>query len=192
VRIKHRTTEFVIGIDQSYSGFGITFLRDDYSHTTRVAAFDPTVHGPGVTRLRSISSWLSQTIVQECSGGSAVHICMEDYAPMHTGTALKAGELGAAVKLALISALPTPVSFPTIVGNTQVKKFVMDGTAQKSDMKLGVYKRWGVEFKDDNACDSYALARIAAALQWPKGQQLTKAQDEVLAKLTPHTERCAS
>ena len=25
-----------------------------------------------------------------------------------------------------------------------------------------MYKRWGVEFNDDNAADSYALARLAA------------------------------
>jgi hypothetical protein len=27
-----------------------------------------------------------------------------------------------------------------------------------------VYKKWGIEFNDDNAADSYGLARIAAGM----------------------------
>ena len=27
---------------------------------------------------------------------------------------------------------------------------------------MQIYKRWGIEFNDDNAADSYALARLAA------------------------------
>jgi crossover junction endodeoxyribonuclease RuvC len=33
------------------------------------------------------------------------------------------------------------------------------GTSKKQEMLLQIYKRWGVEFNDDNAADSYALAR---------------------------------
>jgi hypothetical protein len=31
-------------------------------------------------------------------------------------------------------------------------------------MLMQMYKRWGVEFNDDNAADSYALARLAAGI----------------------------
>jgi crossover junction endodeoxyribonuclease RuvC len=36
------------------------------------------------------------------------------------------------------------------------------GNAKKQEMLLQIYKRWGIEFNDDNAADSYALARLAA------------------------------
>jgi hypothetical protein len=29
-------------------------------------------------------------------------------------------------------------------------------------MLMQIYKRWGIEFNDDNAADSYALARLAS------------------------------
>jgi hypothetical protein len=32
----------------------------------------------------------------------------------------------------------------------------------KSQMVLHIYKKWGAEFSDDNAADSYALARLAS------------------------------
>jgi crossover junction endodeoxyribonuclease RuvC len=34
------------------------------------------------------------------------------------------------------------------------------GNAKKQEMLLQIYKRWGIEFNDDNAADSYALARL--------------------------------
>ena len=36
------------------------------------------------------------------------------------------------------------------------------GNAKKQEMLLQMYKRWGVEFNDDNAADSYGLARLVA------------------------------
>jgi hypothetical protein len=47
-----------------------------------------------------------------------------------------------------------------------LKKYVT-GKGQgvkKNQILLSVYKKWGVEFMDDNAADSYALARIAAGI----------------------------
>jgi crossover junction endodeoxyribonuclease RuvC len=38
------------------------------------------------------------------------------------------------------------------------------GTAKKQEMLMQIYKRFGVEFNDDNAADSYALARLAAGI----------------------------
>jgi crossover junction endodeoxyribonuclease RuvC len=43
-----------------------------------------------------------------------------------------------------------------------LKKFVADtGNAKKELMLLNVYKKWGVEFKDNNLADAYGLARMA-------------------------------
>ncbi len=53
------------------------------------------------------------------------------------------------------------VNFKIIAPGT-LKKFVTgDGRAKKDLMLLKVYKKWGVEFSDDNLADAYGLARHA-------------------------------
>jgi len=43
-----------------------------------------------------------------------------------------------------------------------LKKFVTGkGNAKKNLMLLKVFKKWGVEFDDDNLADAYSLARLA-------------------------------
>jgi crossover junction endodeoxyribonuclease RuvC len=50
----------------------------------------------------------------------------------------------------------------TIVAPGALKKFVAgDGRAKKDLMLLKVYKKWGVEFDNDNLADAYGLARFA-------------------------------
>jgi crossover junction endodeoxyribonuclease RuvC len=49
-----------------------------------------------------------------------------------------------------------------IIPPTTLKKFTTGkGNAKKELMLLEVYKRWGIEFKDNNLADAYSLARMA-------------------------------
>ena len=49
-----------------------------------------------------------------------------------------------------------------IIPPTSLKKFVTGkGQAKKNLMLLKVFKKWGVEFQDDNICDAYSLSRMA-------------------------------
>ena len=51
---------------------------------------------------------------------------------------------------------------PIIVPPQTLKKWVCGkGTAKKEQMLLQTYKRWGMEFQDNNICDAYCLARYA-------------------------------
>jgi hypothetical protein len=60
-----------------------------------------------------------------------------------------------------------------------VKKYVTGkGTGvQKNQMLLQVYKKWDVEFDDDNAADSYGIARIVS------GRNETAYEKEIINKL---------
>ena len=147
-----------VGIDQSYSGFAYTMLDEEGNHYTRVAKFE----GTGVKRLSLVRPFLD-----ECFDNDGYHYNVEDVAiegyAFGSQMAHMLGELGGVVKLAIydhynIHAL--------IVPPTSLKKYVTGkGTGvQKNQMLLHVYKKWGVEFDDDNAADSYALARIAAGM----------------------------
>lgn len=49
-----------------------------------------------------------------------------------------------------------------IITPTQLKKFITgSGKVQKNLMLLKIYKKWGIEFDDDNLADAYGLARFA-------------------------------
>ena len=44
-----------------------------------------------------------------------------------------------------------------------LKKFAAGkGNAKKQEMLLQIYKRWGLEFTDDNAADAYSLGRLVS------------------------------
>ena len=140
-----------LGIDQSYSGFAITAYQNG-NYYTEVYKSDMR----GIDRLRDIQAhvmnWLHQF-------DNVTDVAMEGYA-FGSQMANMLGELGGMVKLTLLDF----GIYPLIVPPTSLKKYVT-GKGQgisKSQMLLHVYKKWGAEFTDDNAADSYALARIVS------------------------------
>jgi hypothetical protein len=94
-------------------------------------------------------------------------------------SALISGELWAVVRMACNSTLDGAGAYPLQVAPSMLKKYVTGkGTGvQKNQILLATYKKWGVEFTDDNAADSYGLARIAAKI----GD--TSYEQEILKKL---------
>jgi crossover junction endodeoxyribonuclease RuvC len=149
-----------LGIDQSYSGFAMTFINKEGQYETTVAKFDSF----GITRLIEIRDHIYTTLVHARSRGVKVRaIAMEGYA-YGSQMANMLGELGATVKIGLWDSsayLEPDAKFPYIVAPTSLKKYATGkGNVQKNQILLQIYKKWGVEFKDDNAADSYALAHL--------------------------------
>ena len=144
-----------IGIDQSLTGFAMSAVK----------VSDPTVHETwvykspfrGVKRLQDIYSILHQFIEIH----SWVDVAMEGTV-LASHSALVLGELSATVKLCLYNEFThAPLQIPPMT----LKKFASGkGTSKKQEMLLQIYKRYGVEFLDDNAADAYGLARIAAGV----------------------------
>jgi len=164
-----------LGIDQSYSGFAITFLAEDGSYITTVRKFEDF----GIRRLASVYMHLLDTIKLVEETNKVVDTCMEGYA-FGSQMANMAGELGGIVKFTLLSYFQErPGAFPLIVPPPSLKKYVT-GKGQgvsKSQMMLHVYKKWGVELNDDNAADSYSLAHLVAK------RHSTVAEKDVYEKL---------
>lgn len=173
-----------VGIDQSYSGFAVAFYdRDKESHWEALNKFD----GNGVDRLLKISGWLKELLSPYTD--DLGEICMEGYSAGSRWGREKSGELGAVVKMTLRTSTCNTCAYPTIVQPTSLKKFVTGaGTGKKNVMLLGVYKKWGAEFTDDNKADAYALSRMAEAIAHPEMATLKYEQD-TLAKVRVHTER---
>jgi Holliday junction resolvasome RuvABC endonuclease subunit len=140
-----------LGIDQSYSGFAITALQDD-SFYAEVYKSDKG----GIDRLRDIQSHVMNWLYEF---NNVADVAMEGYA-FGSQMANMLGELGGMVKLTLLDF----GIYPMIVPPTTLKKYVTGkGTGvPKSQMLLFVYKKWDVDITDDNAADSYALARLVS------------------------------
>ncbi|CAB4128923.1 hypothetical protein UFOVP225_105 [uncultured Caudovirales phage] len=153
----------VIGIDQSYSGFGITFM-DPKSDNYLTVVFKG--EGTGVDRLLDIREVLLALIKTHAAYAIDIKVAMEGYA-FGSQMANMAGELGGMVKVVLHDQFKRSNMhgmYPYIIPPTVLKKYVTGkGTGvQKNQILLSVYKKWGVEFTNDNAADSYALAHLAA------------------------------
>lgn len=162
-----------IGIDQSLTGFAITALN-----TSNPQAYETWVYKSpksGVRRLADIRWWMMDKFdfldSQRCR---VTDIAMEGTV-LASHSALKLGELAGLVKLTiwdyfdgnLYSVIPyedhlrTPLQVPPMT----LKKYAAGkGNAKKQEMLMQIYKRWGIEFNDDNAADSYALARLVAGI----------------------------
>jgi len=155
------TTKFAIGIDQSYSGFGITFM-DMVSGDYETIVFK--AESTGVDRLVFINDTLANLVQNRVLRAKEVVVAMEGYA-FGAQMAHMAGELGAVVKLfCWVTFKGLHGQYPYIIPPTVLKKYVTGkGTGvKKNEMLLHVFKKFGQEFPDDNAADSYALAHLAA------------------------------
>jgi Holliday junction resolvasome RuvABC endonuclease subunit len=143
-----------IGIDQSLTGFALSAvsMSEPSTHLTWVYKSPKT----GIARLKDIQDWLWEkldllilhkhlTIVSVAMEGTVV--------ASHAATAL--GELSGAVRLTLFDYFMVPPM--------TLKKYTTGkGNSKKQEMLLQVYKKWGIEFNDDNAADSYSLGRLSS------------------------------
>lgn len=150
-----------MGIDQSYTGYAMTLINADGSKYHTWLAKSPSSCDPidRLVALREFVKSVFENLNPDLFFVGAV--AMEGYAYSSTMGHM-AGELGGATKLVLNDMGMRP----TLVAPAQLKKYITGkGTGvKKNQILLHVFKKWGIEFSDDNMADSYGLARIAAKL----------------------------
>jgi Holliday junction resolvasome RuvABC endonuclease subunit len=154
-----------LGIDQSLTGFALTALN-----VGRPECYETWVYKSpykGIQRLADIRFWLREKIIWLALEGHEFHDVAMEGTVLASHSALVLGELAATVKLTLwdqfedtmVEHCMTPLQIPPMT----LKKYAAGkGNAKKQEMLMQIYKRWGIEFNDDNAADSYALARLAS------------------------------
>ena len=152
--------DVTIGIDQSLTGFSLTVLSvsDPSQHLTWVYK-SPYF---GIERLVDIRQWLVDNFsyIEEELDMNIIDIAMEGTV-LASQAALVLGELSATVRLTIFDYFDDDRRFPLKVPPMTLKKYAAGkGNAKKQEMLLQIYKRWGVEFTDDNAADAYGLARL--------------------------------
>jgi len=67
------------------------------------------------------------------------------------------------IRCVLIERLPLVGHGVKVVPPASLKKFVGSGRLKKDEMRLAVFKRWGVEFPTSDEVDAYALAQWGLA-----------------------------
>lgn len=145
----------VIGIDQSYAGFGFSVDAESKKRSFPPSRYDSDTH-----RLVAIRDWFTSWLTIQSKAGVDL-VVMEGYANNAKFGREIAGELGGVVKMAALDVIGAE---PTIVPPTSLKKFVSgSGGAKKNTMLAHVYRQWGVMFSDDNQADAYALEKFGEA-----------------------------
>jgi Holliday junction resolvasome RuvABC endonuclease subunit len=175
--------EIVLGLDTSLTSFGVAALSTNgfaYAWTLRPADLKKITT---VERLNLLVFGLRR-ILTRISGWDNFIIglaLLEGYG-FAAQRAHSLGEIGGATKLLLYDLgieMVEPVSPNTL------KQFVTGvGKGDKDEIRLAAYKRWGVEFKYNDAVDAYCLSRAALGIY--TGQVETAKDRDVLAK---HVER---
>lgn len=174
-----------VGIDQSLTNFAAVAISGPKDTEPRELLYKPKLSG--VRRLHSIQEHLVDWLKDIEFAMPIRHITMEGYAySRQMGHAL--GECGAAVKLALLDWFgpERQLAYPSIPTAGQVKMFVgLPGNAQKNLVLKAVYKKYGVDFSDDNLSDAYVLAQMACSLTLGARLEYEK---KVLSNVKAHTE----
>ena len=149
-----------IGIDQSLTGFALCALNLDDVSTHFTWVYKSSYMG--VERLADIRQWLKDTLNYLAEKHHIEEVAMEETV-LASYSALKMGELASVVKLTIYDFFDDERRFPLRVPPMTLKKFASGkGNAKKQEMLLQIFKRWGMEFNDDNAADAYALARLVS------------------------------
>lgn len=142
----------VIGIDPSFTGCGIS---DGVRH--EIISTKPAEGEDQITGLRRRCDEIVDGIARFVGDTVAPHIFIEApmmAAPAHGGSHLfDLGWLMHDIMTCVPSVVVGGATF-TLVPILAVKKFASGkGNTKKDEMKLAVFKKWGVEFERDPGCD---------------------------------------
>lgn len=158
-----KAKDIAIGIDQSLTGFAFAAVSVSDPNDYDVWVYKSPYNG--VQRLDDIAHWMRGKF-NLLAAHRVVDVAMEGTV-LASHSALVLGELAATVKLTLwyLFRDETPIRVPLQIPPMTLKKYASGkGTSKKQEMLMQIYKRWQVEFNDDNAADAYALARLAGKI----------------------------
>jgi Holliday junction resolvasome RuvABC endonuclease subunit len=169
--------EVAIGIDQSLTGFALAVVSVEFPTTHITWVYKSPLSG--IERLVDIQDFMYEKFEWLKERNNSIKDIAMESPFLGSPSTLPLSELAAATKLFLHKHFDVfPLKTPLVVPPLTLKKYATGkGTAKKQEMLLQIYKRWGVEFSDDNAADAYALARLAGGLT------IDKVEAEVVDKI---------
>jgi len=165
----------VIGIDPSYTGCGLIVLDTDTGELKHKEVITTNSKDSEIKRVRQI--WTKIAVFLNTKEPVDV-VSLEGLAFDKGEKAHQMGYLHYRLREYLESYKPKPtIIIPT---PNQLKKFITGkGQVKKELILLNVYKRWGVEFDNNNLADAYGLAQLGRAFI-NKDIKLTSYQQEAI------------
>jgi hypothetical protein len=160
---KKKSGNIYVGLDPSLTGFGLAVYRPlsgVFSVTTLTSKPALGIY----ERMWRFDKLLGDVI--DAIPDETVGIGVEGYSfASKGGLAFDRVEFGGILRHRIVCDLQiAPVEVPP----TALKKFVLGKGrgkgVDKAAQRIAAFKRWGIEFDDDNQCDAYVLARIAACI----------------------------
>ncbi len=147
----------IIGLDLSLTSTGVAVVHADGRLYSATAIKSKLADAP---RLIDIRNNL-YSILNKLSRKPTLAV-LEGYAFGSQARHEAAGELGGIIKVTLfLDGIPVAVVPPSTL-----KKFVTGkGNAQKDEMRLAVFKKWGQEFRTNDEVDAFALAQVGVILE---------------------------
>lgn len=145
-----------VGLDPSYNGFGIIVLDKD-ANIIEQKLLESDTKKEAEERIIELEEGFK--FVPNIAGLHSV--CVEG--PSYSSNGAFQLQMGALHFYLRIFLLKKGIDYK-IIAPGSLKKFVAGkgkGRAKKELMLLKTYKKWGVEFEDNNLCDAYGLARMA-------------------------------
>lgn len=150
-----------IGIDQSYTGFGLVVLdQDGHCHQKSLLKYPLNKFKDESERLGRIYSDLMLFFSVHNSSGAQIHIGMEGYAYGAKLNREKLGELGGIVKLAIYDVFGVA---PTVYSPTALKAFIAGNGKASKELMVEAVQKLDPEITDHNLADAYGIAYMLGA-----------------------------
>jgi len=144
---------FFVGVDPSYNGTAVIVLDENANIVEKLLY--KSVGESVEERLWAINKTLS--FIPKIVGLKRVYLEGPSYSS-NGAFQLQMGALHFMIRMMLYK---KKIKYEIIAPGT-LKKFVAgNGSAKKEHMLLNVYKKWGIEFEDNNLADAYGLARMS-------------------------------
>lgn len=147
-----------VGVDPSYNGFGIIVLdKNAEIIEQKLISIPPDKDKDHDTEKRIIELEKEFKFIPNIVCLNKVYV----EGPSYSSNGQFVLQMGALHFYLRIFLFKKKVDYKIVPPNT-LKKFVTGkGVAKKELMLLNVFKKWGVEFSDNNLADAYGLARMA-------------------------------
>lgn len=143
-----------VGIDPSFTGTGVIILDEDTNIKTQKLI---TTNSKNSVEERLIK--IIQEITFITTQEENVKVYLEG--PSYSSNGAFALQMGALHYYIRIFLYKNNIQYE-VIAPSKLKKFVTGkGNCKKELMLLKIFKKWDVEFEDNNLADAYALARMA-------------------------------
>lgn len=152
-----------IGMDLSITGTGVMFLDEDL-RIRRYELIETSAKEHDLIRLPGIAERVQEQVRGAIAEGfrtDEMYVLIENYSYGSQNSHLtRLGELNGYIKRVLLD-YTIPWKRIWVCSPNTAKKYVTGkGRGAKSQVMLQAYKKWEVDFADDNLCDAYVLARL--------------------------------